>query len=48
MLKEKEGVDMFKFIEPNGSLRLSFKDSQQQTGWTVNPSREPMEVSYNN
>ena len=37
-------ADSFKFIQPNGTLKLILETTQLQLGWTVNPDREPMEV----
>ena len=38
-------MDFFKFTEPNGKLLLLLETTQLQLGWTVDPDREPMEVS---
>uniref|UniRef100_A0A1X7SX24 Uncharacterized protein n=1 Tax=Amphimedon queenslandica TaxID=400682 RepID=A0A1X7SX24_AMPQE len=37
-------ADYFKFIQPNGTLKLTLQKTQLQLGWTVNPDREPMEL----
>ncbi|XP_019860115.1 PREDICTED: uncharacterized protein LOC109588382 isoform X1 [Amphimedon queenslandica] len=36
-------VDSFKFIEPNGTLKLTLH-TVQEVGWTVNPDRKPMKL----
>ena len=38
-------VTDFKFIQPNGALRLCLETTTSpQPGWTVHPKRDPMEV----
>ncbi|XP_019850961.1 PREDICTED: uncharacterized protein LOC109581346 [Amphimedon queenslandica] len=37
-------ADLFKFIQPNGTLQLILKPPQRESGWTVDPDREPMEL----
>ena len=41
--KKDGAVLMFKFDQPNGSIQLCL-DTSLQSGWTVDPDREPMKV----
>ena len=41
---EQGNAESFKFIQPDGVLRLSLETPQAQKGWIVQPKREPMEV----
>ena len=46
---EQDSPDSFKFIQPDGALRLCL-ETPQEKGWIVHPKRDPMEVCacYNN
>uniref|UniRef100_A0A1X7TH11 Uncharacterized protein n=1 Tax=Amphimedon queenslandica TaxID=400682 RepID=A0A1X7TH11_AMPQE len=37
-------ADLFKFIQPNGTLKMTLQTTQLQLGWTVYPDRKPMEL----
>uniref|UniRef100_A0A1X7UZS2 Uncharacterized protein n=1 Tax=Amphimedon queenslandica TaxID=400682 RepID=A0A1X7UZS2_AMPQE len=37
-------ADSFKFIQPNGTLKMTLQTTQLQQGWTVYLDREPMEL----
>ena len=40
---EQDSPDSFKFIQPDGALRLCL-ETPQEKGWIVHPKRDPMEV----
>uniref|UniRef100_A0A1X7VDN7 Uncharacterized protein n=1 Tax=Amphimedon queenslandica TaxID=400682 RepID=A0A1X7VDN7_AMPQE len=41
---DDETADPFKFIQPNGTLKLVLETTPPQLGWTVDPDKEPMEL----
>ena len=39
-----DSADLFKFKEPNGSIKLILSKNNKQEGWMVQAEREPIEV----
>ena len=41
---EQDSPDSFKFIQPDGVLRLCVDEAPKEKGWIVYPKCDPMEV----